>query len=76
MVCPTHFLHESRFLSEICFHLSGLKNFDNGPVFVFPSIRVCLDCGHAEFVIPQEELAQLTVLSAIAERTHCGSQLR
>jgi hypothetical protein len=74
MLCSTHFQREGRFPTEICVHISGLKNLDKGAVFVFPSIRVCLDCGYAEFVIPEKGLQQLSVLSGTAESTYrCGA---
>ena len=28
-------------------------------VFVFPEVRVCLGCGHAEFTVPEAELRVL-----------------
>jgi hypothetical protein len=37
----------------------GLKNIDQPIVFVFPELSVCLDCGTAEFVVPEAELSQL-----------------
>jgi hypothetical protein len=40
----------------ICF--PGLKNIDR-PVWVFPELIICLDCGMAEFNVPEAELRQL-----------------
>jgi hypothetical protein len=36
----------------------GLKNIDR-PVWVFPELIICLDCGMAEFNVPEAELRQL-----------------
>jgi hypothetical protein len=47
------------FSSEINVHFPGLKNFDRPPVFVFPKLLVCMDCGFTEFAIPETELCQL-----------------
>jgi hypothetical protein len=59
MVCSTHFQREDSFPSEINIHFRGLENLGKDSVFVFPSIRVCLDCGHTEFEIPKEALQRL-----------------
>jgi hypothetical protein len=37
----------------------GLKNIDRPVVWVFPELVVCLDCGTAEFAVPEAELRQL-----------------
>ena len=47
------------FSAEIGIHVSGLKHIDVPAVFVFPELVVCLHCGAAQFVIPQEELPVL-----------------
>jgi hypothetical protein len=51
--------NQQRFTSEICVHFPGLKNLDKPPVFVFPKLLVCLDCGFTEFDIPETELGVL-----------------
>jgi hypothetical protein len=40
-------------------HFLGLKNIDKPVVWVFPELVVCLDCGTAEFAVPQAELRKL-----------------
>jgi hypothetical protein len=40
-------------------HFPGLKNIDKPVVWVFSEIVVCLDCGAADFVVPEGELRQL-----------------
>jgi hypothetical protein len=37
----------------------GLKNIDEPNVFVFPKLCLCMDCGSAEFVVPEGELRVL-----------------
>jgi hypothetical protein len=44
-------------------HFPGLKNIDKPVVWVFPELVVCLDCGTAEFVVPEDELAKLRDLA-------------
>jgi hypothetical protein len=38
-------------------HFPGQKDIDNPVVWVFPEVVVCLDCGAAEFTVPEAELA-------------------
>jgi len=40
-------------------HFLGLKNIDKPVVLVFPELVVCLDCGTAEFAVPEAELRLL-----------------
>jgi len=48
--------NQSRFGTEIAIHLPGLST---PPVFLFPKVVVCLDCGFTEFVVPEAELRRL-----------------
>jgi hypothetical protein len=50
---------QSKFPGEIGIHFPGLKDIDKPVVWVFPELVVCLDCGTAEFVVPEAELRQL-----------------
>jgi hypothetical protein len=52
--------------AEISIHFPGLKNLDRPAVWVFPELVVCLDCGTAEFVVPEAELRQLAKRDAAA----------
>ena len=47
-------------------HFPGLKGIDTPVVWVFPDVVVCLDCGTAEFAVPEEELRQLAKGDAAA----------
>jgi hypothetical protein len=47
------------FTGEIAIHFLGLKGLDKPIVWVFPGISVCLDCGLAQFAIPENELEVL-----------------
>jgi hypothetical protein len=40
-------------------HLPGLENIDKPVIWVFPKLVVCMDCGIAEFVVPEAELRRL-----------------
>jgi hypothetical protein len=48
-----------KFRGEVAIHFPGLKNIDKPIVWVFPELTVCLDCGVAQFAVPQDELRQL-----------------
>jgi hypothetical protein len=48
--------NQSKFTGEIGIHFPGLKNIDKPVVWVFPEVVVCLDCGTAEFTLPEPEL--------------------
>jgi hypothetical protein len=37
----------------------GLNGLNKPIVFVFPQLVVCMDCGTAEFVVPDAELRKL-----------------
>jgi hypothetical protein len=47
-------------------HFPGLKNIEKPVVWVFPELDVCLDCGNAEFAVPEEELRELAKDDAAA----------
>jgi hypothetical protein len=47
-------------------HFPGLKDIDNPAVWVFTDVVVCLDCGSAEFAVPEEDLRQLAKGDAAA----------
>jgi hypothetical protein len=53
---PTHTL----FPSEICIHFpGGLEALSKQPVFVFPQLLICLNCGFTECSVPENELRSL-----------------
>jgi hypothetical protein len=48
-----------KFESETSIHFSQLKDIDKHPVVVTAELAVCLHCGKAEFIVPEEQLALL-----------------
>jgi len=50
----------------MCIHFPELKNIDKPVVWVFPELVVCLNCGTAEFAVPEAELRQLAEGGAAA----------
>jgi hypothetical protein len=51
--------NQRTFDSEIAIHFPGLKGLNKPVVWVFPRISVCIDCGLAQFAIPEKELEVL-----------------
>ena len=49
-------VNQSKFSGEMGIHFPGLKNVGKPVVWVFPELFVCLDCGTAEFAVPEAEL--------------------
>ncbi len=52
-------VEQKKFNAEMNLHLPGYENLDKATVWVFPEVVVCLDCGHAEFMVPAAELRAL-----------------
>lgn len=47
------------FCAELNVHFPGMKGLDIPSVWVFPTIVVCMDCGTAQFTIPEAERKEL-----------------
>jgi hypothetical protein len=47
------------FSGEVALHFPGLNGLTKPIVWVFPKVLVCLECGSAEFVVPEMELEVL-----------------
>ena len=56
-------VNQRKFDGEIGIHFPGLENLDKPAVFVLSKVAVCMDCGSAEFVVPEGELRQLSLTS-------------
>ena len=59
-------VNQRKFTAEMGIHFVGLKNIDKPVVWVFPELKICLDCGTAEFTVPEAELRQLAKGDAAA----------
>lgn len=55
-----------KFTAEIAIHFRGLENLEKPIAWVFPKIVVCLDCGIAQFAVPETELQMLSKRDAAA----------
>lgn len=49
----------TKFIAEIAVHFSGSRNLDKPHIWIFPELLVCLNCGNAEFVVPESQLRAL-----------------
>jgi hypothetical protein len=60
MLCPVcHFGTIREYTAEMNIHFPGMKGLNIPTVWIFPRILVCLDCGRAQFAIPEAERKQL-----------------
>lgn len=50
---------QRKFTAEMAIHFPGLKNISKPHVLVNPELLVCLNCGMAEFFVPETELRVL-----------------
>jgi hypothetical protein len=46
-------------------HFEGLANIDEPIVFMFPEVSVCLNCGLAQFTVPERELRVLVTRTPV-----------
>jgi hypothetical protein len=53
-------VRQNKFIGEMGIRSPGLEGIDKPIVWVFPSLVVCLNCGFAEFIVPEAELRILT----------------
>jgi len=49
----------TQFAAELAMHFPGLEGLTKPIVLVHPKLMICLDCGFAEFVVPEAEKEQL-----------------
>jgi hypothetical protein len=47
------------FSGELAVHFPGIEGLLKPIIWIFPQILACLDCGFAEFVVPESELRVL-----------------
>ena len=56
MSCPScHSENVREYPAEINIHFPGMKGLTIPTVWVFPKLLVCLDCGAAQFSLPDAE---------------------
>jgi hypothetical protein len=55
---------QDEFAAEVAIHFPAPEGLNKPIVWVFPKLFLCLNCGKAEFVIPDNELRSLAENSA------------
>jgi hypothetical protein len=50
---------QRRFTAEVAIHSPGLEGLNKPIVWVFPELFLCLNCGKAEFFVPDNDLRTL-----------------
>ena len=53
-------VNQRKFTAEIAIHFPGLNKIDEPLMWVFPELVVCVDCGIAQFAVPEAELRLLS----------------
>ena len=56
------------FTAEMLIHFPGREGLDKTPVWAFPKLVVCLDCGFTELRLEERELCSLAEGSSREER--------
>ena len=51
--------NQREFNGELAIHFPGIKGLQKPIVMIFPKVRVCMDCGYADFTVPERELSVL-----------------
>jgi hypothetical protein len=63
MSCPScGTSNQAEFPSEMLVHFPWRKNLSTPSVWMFPSLRICLDCGFLQSTVPASELEQLNAV--------------
>jgi hypothetical protein len=60
--------NQQLFAGEVAIHFPGRDGLNKPIVWVFPKLSVCIDCGVAQFSIPEKEL-QVLVTGAQVDGT-------
>ena len=47
---------QSRFIAEVAIHFPGIEGLNRPIVWVFPELFLCLNCGKADFTVPDNDL--------------------
>ena len=55
MFCPRCESPRKSFPTEIAIHFSGSDSLKKTMVWLFPKVEICLNCGRADFVVPDRE---------------------
>jgi len=60
---------QGSFNGEVAINFPGLEGLDKPIVWMFPKLAVCLQCGFAEFAVPDEPFATLKEITTQDSRS-------
>ena len=76
MVCPTcHCGSLSGIPAEIRFHRNGPRTLSYPPLMFSQNVQVCLNCGRAEFSVPQTLLSSMCPLRTLGKTAIAPSKI-
>ena len=44
---------------EVAVHFAGIEGLKKPLAFIYPKLRICMECGDAKFIVPEKELKVL-----------------
>ena len=59
--------NQKKVTSEMAVHFPGIEGLKKPIVWMYPKILVCLDCGIAQFTVPEKELEVLQLGAPIED---------
>jgi hypothetical protein len=71
---PCESENQKTFIAEMIIRFPGIEGLDKPIVWLYPSISVCLECGRAQFVVPEKESEVLR--TGVAKRKAPKSERR
>lgn len=57
--------NQKMFTAEIALHFAGVEGLNKPIVWMFPTLSICLDCGKAQFTVPETELEVLRTEASV-----------
>jgi len=64
---------QNEFPAEMNIHAHGRDGMDRPTVWAFPRVRICLECGFAEFQLKQDELYETRLLTRERPTQNCAT---
>jgi len=62
--------YQSTFSGELALHFGGLESINKPIVWVFTDISVCLECGDAQFTVPEKQVKVLRTGASVSRAVH------
>ena len=65
---------QSALTGEVAIHFAQRQDWHNPMLWVFPKLVICLQCGLAEFSLPNRELQVLALGASVEGAVICDSE--